>query len=90
MSEPLIDLVPKQAVDGVLGRAQLVAESVGTEDWNPSGLAVDCPALPGDPNIEVQKAGCVRQGRDHFTFNRNRVGDDFLVEGFAEDDGVIG
>ena len=90
MSEPLRDLVSEQSVHGILGRAELVDEAVCAEDWNPNGVAIDSPTFPGDPDVEIQEAGCVRQGSDHLTLHGNRMGGDFLVEGFAERDRVVG
>ncbi len=71
MSEPVHDLVPEQSVDRVLGCPQLMAEAVFAEDRNSSGLAIHRPALPGDPDVEVQKAGRVRQSSNDFTLARN-------------------
>ena len=66
-----------------------MAEAVGTEDWNASRLAVDRPALSGDPDVEVEKSRCVQKGRCYLTFDGNGVRSDFLVEGLAERDRVV-
>ena len=90
MSEPVHDLVPEQPVDRVLGCPQLMAETVLAEDRNSSVLAIDRPALPGDPDVEVQKTGRVRQSSNDFTLDWNGVGGDLVVEGLAQRDGVSG
>ncbi len=82
--------MPKQPVDRVLGCPQLTAEAVFAEDRNSSGLAIHCPALPGDPDVEVQKTGSVRQSSNYFALDRNGVGGDLVVERLAQREAVSG
>ena len=88
--EPLQYLVSKQPVDRVLNCAELVAEAVRAEDRNASGLAVDGPALPSYPDVEIQETRSVGEGSDHLTFDWNRMGGNLVVERFAERDRVVG
>jgi len=80
--------VSEESVDGVLDCPQLMAEAVLTEERNSSGLAIHLPALPGDPDVEVQKTWCVRESRNGFALNRNWMGGDLVIKSLAERDRV--
>ena len=74
----------EESVDRVLGCSQLMAETVFAEERNASGMAIHFPALPGDPDIEVQQTWCVRESGNDFALNRNRMGGDLVIKSLAQ------
>lgn len=80
----------KEPFDRILGRSKLAAKTVDTQNRDSDWLSTDSPALPRNPDIEVEQARRVRQGRYNFAFDRNGMRGHFLVEGLAERDRVTG
>ena len=83
LCEPRKDLVAESTVQRVFAYAELFVQAPRTEEGNSSGLARDCPALPYQPEIKVQHARCVGQGRDDSALDRNAMPVNLGIENFA-------
>lgn len=84
MAKPVIDLVPEEPLDRIPLGTQLVCEAVGAEQWNMGKPAIYSPALPGDPDVEVQQPRRVGQGCDNVALNRDRMPDKLSIECVAQ------
>jgi hypothetical protein len=90
VAKPLADLVPEEPLDRILLGSQLVCEAVGAEEWNTGRPAVYSPALPGDPDVEVQQPRRMGQRCNNVALNGNRMPDKFPIECVAENYDIAG
>jgi len=84
------DFVSEQPVHGILFRPQLIAETAGAEEGNIYGLVFDCPAFPGDPDIEIQEAWGMRERCHDLSLYWNRMLANLPIKSFAEHHNVVG
>ena len=89
LPEPRFDFEPEKSRLGVFSTSELLAEPVRGNERNRSLTTFNGPTLPYKPQVEIQNARGVRQGGNDLALHRDPVRVDFLVKGFAENDGVF-
>jgi hypothetical protein len=89
LAQPSIDLATTVPVERVVARPELALESVVVKEWDADGTAVHGPALPHDPDVEIEGAGGMREGSNNFALDRDSMVVDLAVDGFAQSDDVL-
>src|SRR5439155_26780242 len=87
--QPPSEGLPEALVSRVMRGSQLALQSVGTEQRYPDDLVPQRPGLPHNPDIEIQQARGVSQGRDDPPLHGNAVLIDLVIETLAERNTIL-
>lgn len=82
--EPSDNRVTEPTVEGVFSGAQLFIQAARRNQRDSGRMAINGPAFPNKPQIEIQNARCVSQSCHNFPFDRNPVVVNLIVERLTE------
>ena len=89
LGKPTGEFTTEESVGRVFARPELVGEPAGGEQGDSSGVVVQRPSFPNQPQVKIQYAWRVGQRSHHLTLHRNPMLVDLFVEGFAENDAIL-
>ena len=87
--EPGPDFEAEESWLRVFSTPELLVETVVGDERDGYRSAVNRPALPHQPYIEIKNSRCVGERRDHFPLDRNTVLVDLAVEGITQRNQIV-
>ena len=84
LGKPTGEFTTEESVGRESVKPDLVGETAGGEERDSSGLFVQRPSFPYQPQVKIEYAGRVGQGGHDLALHRNPMLVDLIVEGSAE------
>ena len=87
--EPSPDFEAEESWLCVFSAPELLVETVVGDERDGYRSAVNLPALPHQPHVEIKDSRRVGERRDHFPLDRNTVLVDLAVEGITQGNQIV-